>query len=240
MDLSHLGKRIQDLRGERGMTLQDLADASSVSVSMLSAVERGQKAATVTVLDRIASGLGISLPALIALAADSGVVVRRAAEQDVIDEPGGWQRTILTPVVAGVNFEWIRTVLPAGRDAGWYPAYAPGSHEFVVVDSGILRLRLEGREIDLTAGDSVYFAATATPTQAPYRALTRWPRSSCVPAGQNTMSARRLTSSRSSVPVLNEISSTPMSANEEIASRTLVGESHTAPATIAANSPLTL
>jgi XRE family transcriptional regulator, regulator of sulfur utilization len=161
MDLSRLGKRIQDLRGGRGMTLQDLAHASSVSVSMLSAVERGQKAATVTVLDRIASGLGISLAALIASAAGNGLIVRRAAEQDVIDEPGGWQRTILTPVVAGVNFEWIRTVLPAGCDAGWYPAYAPGSHEFVVVESGILRLRLDDRQIDLGAGDSVYFAADA-------------------------------------------------------------------------------
>jgi XRE family transcriptional regulator, regulator of sulfur utilization len=159
MDLSQLGKRIRDLRAQRGMTLHDLAGASSVSISMLSEVERGQKAATVTVLDRIASGLDTPLAALIALAADSGMIVRRAAEQDVIDEPGGWQRTILTPVIAGVNFEWIRTVLPAGCDAGWYPAYAPGSHEFVAVDSGILSLRLDGREIDLNAGDSVYFAA---------------------------------------------------------------------------------
>jgi XRE family transcriptional regulator, regulator of sulfur utilization len=159
MDLLHLGKRIQGLRRDRGMTLQDLAAASSVSVSMLSAVERGQKAATVTVLDRIASGLAISLPALIGPAADNAVIVRRGAEQDVIDEPGGWRRTILTPVVPGVNFEWIRTELPAGCDAGWYPAYAPGSHEFVAVDGGILRLRLDDREIDLNAGDSVYFAA---------------------------------------------------------------------------------
>ncbi|SRR5579875_2326603 len=161
MDLSHLGNRIRDLRGERGMTLQDLAAASAVSVSMLSAVERGQKAATVTVLDRIASGLGVSLPALIAATADSEVIVRRAAEQDVISEPGGWQRTILTPVVAGVNFEWIRVVLPAGCDAGWYPGYAPGSHEFVAVDRGTLRLRLDGDEIDLNEGDSAYFAADA-------------------------------------------------------------------------------
>ncbi len=166
MNLSHLGKRIQELRAERGLTLTDLAVASAVSVSMLSAVERGQKAATVTVLDRIASGLGMSLAALVARAEDSRVVVRRAAGQDVVDEPGGWRRTILTPVVPGVNFEWIRVTLPAGCDAGWYPAYAPGSHEFVAVDSGTLRLRLleggleEGdREIDLDAGDSVYFAA---------------------------------------------------------------------------------
>jgi XRE family transcriptional regulator, regulator of sulfur utilization len=161
MELSRLGQRIQDLRAERGMTLQGLAAASSVSISMLSAVERGQKAATVTVLDRIASGLGMSLPTLVTLAADSGVIVRRAAEHDLISEPDGWQRTILTPVVAGVNFEWIRTVLPAGCDAGWYPAYAPGSHEFVVVDSGTLRLRVDSREIDLGTGDSVYFAADA-------------------------------------------------------------------------------
>jgi transcriptional regulator with XRE-family HTH domain len=115
MDLRQLGKQIQDLRAERGLTLHHLAEASAVSVSMLSAVERGQKAATVTVLDRIASGLGLSLAALVGLAADSRVIVRRAAEQDVIDEPGGWQRTILTPVVPGVNFEWIRTTLPAVR-----------------------------------------------------------------------------------------------------------------------------
>jgi XRE family transcriptional regulator, regulator of sulfur utilization len=159
MDLVRLGKQVQDLRAERGMTLQDLAGASAVSVSMLSAVERGQKAATVTVLDRIAAGLGLALPALITLAGDGSVIVRRAAEQDVIEEPGGWQRTVLTPVVPGVNFEWIRVTLPAGCDPGWYPAYAPGSHEFVAVDSGLLRLRLDRREIDLGAGDSVYFAA---------------------------------------------------------------------------------
>lgn len=161
MDLLHLGKQIQDLRAERGLTLQDLAAASTVSVSMLSAVERGQKAATVTVLDRIASGLGISLAALVAGTADSRVIVRRAAEQDVVEEPGGWQRTILTPVVAGVNFEWIRTTLPAGCDAGWVPGYAPGSHEFVAVDGGTLRLRLDDRAVDLNAGDSAYFAADA-------------------------------------------------------------------------------
>jgi transcriptional regulator with XRE-family HTH domain len=159
MDLLYLGKQIAQLRAERGLTLQDLAAASSVSVSMLSAVEHGQKAATVTVLGRIAHGLGISLAALVALAEDSRVIVRRAAEQDVISEPGGWQRTILTPVVAGVNFEWIRTTLPAGCDAGWYPAYAAGSHEFITVASGTLQLRLDDREIDLSAGDSAYFAA---------------------------------------------------------------------------------
>jgi XRE family transcriptional regulator, regulator of sulfur utilization len=159
MDLLGLGKRVQELRAERRLTLQDLAARSEVSPSMLSAVERGQKAATVVVLDRIAHGLGVSLAALVALPEDSRVVVRRAADQDVVDEPGGWRRVILTPVIPGVNFEWVHTTLPAGCDAGWFPAYAPGSHEFVAVQAGTLRLRLDDREIALDAGDSVYFAA---------------------------------------------------------------------------------
>jgi len=58
-----------------------------------------------------------------------------------------------------VNFEWIRTTLPAGCDAGTFPAYAPGSHEFVVVEHGTLHLGIGDAVYDLTAGDSVYFPA---------------------------------------------------------------------------------
>ncbi|ADI12132.1 putative transcriptional regulator, XRE family protein [Streptomyces bingchenggensis BCW-1] len=159
LDLLTLGTRVQGLRHERGLTLQQLADAAEVSVSMLSSVERGQKAPTVLVLARIADGLGVPLAELVAEPEDSRVIVRRAADQDTVEEPGGWRRTILTPVVPGVNFEWIRTTLPPGCDAGRFPAYAPGSHEFVVVESGTLRLTLAGRTVDLDAGDSVYFAA---------------------------------------------------------------------------------
>jgi transcriptional regulator with XRE-family HTH domain len=76
MDLVELGKRVRSLRVERGMTLQGLAQAASVSVSMLSSVERGQKAATVVVLARIAEGLGVPLAGLVA-ALDDRVIVRR-------------------------------------------------------------------------------------------------------------------------------------------------------------------
>ena len=159
MDLSELGRRVQSLRRDRGLTLQDLATRAGVSVSMLSSVERGRKAATIVVLARIADGLGTPLAELVAAPGDHRVIVRRAARQDVIDEPGGWRREILTPVVPGVNFEWIRTTLPPGCDAGQFPAYAPGSHEYVLVESGTLRLTVGEQDYALAAGDSLYFAA---------------------------------------------------------------------------------
>jgi transcriptional regulator with XRE-family HTH domain len=157
-----LGGRIQALRIERGLTLQGLAAVAAVSVSMLSSVERGQKAATIVVLGRIAQGLDVPIARLVAEPDEQRIVVRRAAGQDTIDEPGGWRRTVLSPVVAGVNFEWIRTTLPPGCDAGSYPAYAAGSHEYVAVESGTLRLTLGDTVLDLRAGDTVYFAADVT------------------------------------------------------------------------------
>lgn len=190
-----LGQRIQALRGERGLTLRELADRSDVSVSMLSSVERGDKAPTVVVLDRIAGGLDVSLASLVTEPDDDRIIVRRAAEQDTVDESGGWQRTILTPVVPGVNFEWVRSTLPAGCDAGIYPAYAPGSHEFVTVQSGTLTMTIGDREVVLSAGDSVYFAADAphgyanrTQTRCVYHvaALIMRPRSNAGRRGTST------------------------------------------------------
>jgi transcriptional regulator with XRE-family HTH domain len=158
IDLGELGARIQALRRNRGLTLQELAAAAAVSASMLSSVERGRKAPTIVVLARIADGLGVPLNELIA-GGGSRVIVRRAGDQDVIDGPGGWRREILSPVVPGVNFEWIRTTLPPATDPGPYPAYAPGSHEFVLVESGTLRLTIGPQDFTLHAGDSVYFPA---------------------------------------------------------------------------------
>jgi transcriptional regulator with XRE-family HTH domain len=161
-----LGRRLHELRAGRGLALTALAKDAGVSVSMLSAIERGEKTPTVVVLSRIADGLGLSLARLLAGLEADRVIVRRAAEQDHVAEPGGWRRTVLTPVVPGVNFEWIRTTLPAHCDAGSFPAYAPGSHEFVAVESGTLHLGVGEAEYDLSTGDSLYFPADATHSYA--------------------------------------------------------------------------
>jgi XRE family transcriptional regulator, regulator of sulfur utilization len=158
-DLEDLARRVQLARADRGLTLSALAERCSVSVSMLSAVERAEKAPTVVVLARIADGLGVSLVSLLEDVGDRRLVVRRSASQDRSSHPGGWEKTVVSPFVAGVNFELVRVVLPAGCDAGGFLAYARGSHEYVVVESGGLRLAVGERVVGLGAGDSAYFEA---------------------------------------------------------------------------------
>ena len=53
--------RLRQLREKRGLSIYRLAQTSDVSQSFISAIEAGQKVPTVTILDRICGGLGVSL-----------------------------------------------------------------------------------------------------------------------------------------------------------------------------------
>ena len=80
LDLARLGGRIRQERARRRLSLEDLEARSGVSRSMLSAVERGGKAPTVLVLDRIATGLDTSIARLLGDERASRVVVLRRGE----------------------------------------------------------------------------------------------------------------------------------------------------------------
>jgi len=126
---------------------------------MLSAVERGGKAPTVLVLDRIATGLDTSIARLLGEeAAPTQVVLMRREAQHVARDPSGWERRILSPVLPGVEFELMRTTIRGGVDAGEFNPHAPGSREYVAVERGTLRLTLNGVSHTLRAGDSIYSA----------------------------------------------------------------------------------
>jgi len=159
LDQVALGEQLRAEREHRGLSVAQLAAACSVSASMLSAVERGEKAPTVVVLAKIADGLGMTLRGLLETVEPDRAVVRRHADHDRVDEPDGWQRTVISPPVPGVNFEWIEVTLPPGCEPGGYPAYAPGSHEFVHVRTGELTVDLAQASYRLSPGDTLYFPA---------------------------------------------------------------------------------
>ena len=156
--IEHLGRRIRDESGRRGLSLEQLADRAGVSRSMLSDVERGAKLPTVLVLDRIATGLDTSIARLLGEERASRVVILRRGEQDTAIDPSGWERRILSPVLPGVEFEFMRTTIPAGVDAGVFSPHAAGSREYLAMERGALRLTLDGTPHVLRAGDSIYYA----------------------------------------------------------------------------------
>jgi transcriptional regulator with XRE-family HTH domain len=157
MDMAALGERIRLERLRRKLSLEVLAEQAGVSRSMLSDVERGAKVPSVLVLDRIATGLGTSIARLLGEERTSTVIVLRRHEQDIVVDPAGWERRILSPVLPGVEFEFMRTTIHPGVDAGVFSPHAPGSLEWVAIERGTLRLTIHGTPYTLDAGDSIYY-----------------------------------------------------------------------------------
>jgi transcriptional regulator with XRE-family HTH domain len=158
LQLDELGNRIREERRRRGLSLEQLAEKARVSRSMLSAVERGDKAPSVLILDQIATGLGSSIARLLASELEGRVMLLRAEDQKVAVDPSGWEHRILSPVLPNVEFEFMRTTLGPGVNAGAFLPHNPGSREYVAVERGALKLTLDGTAYVLKKGDSIYYA----------------------------------------------------------------------------------
>jgi transcriptional regulator with XRE-family HTH domain len=152
-----MGARIRALRRSRRLTLEGLAAACGVSRSMISEIERGGRAPTVLVLDRVATALGTSIARLTQDESGYEPVLLTRGEQAVLADPAGWERRILSPVLPGVEFEFMRTTLGRLVDAGTYRPHAPGSREYVAVERGTLELTLDGAMSRLSEGDSIFY-----------------------------------------------------------------------------------
>jgi transcriptional regulator with XRE-family HTH domain len=155
--MAELGGRIRARRHARGFALERLAELSGVSRSMVSDVERGAKTPTVLVLDRMATALGTSISRLLDEPPGDAPVLLRRARQRVVRDPAGWERRILSPVLPGVEFEFMRTTLGPAVDAGEFAPHQSGSREYVAVETGRLTLTIDGRPSTLETGDAAYY-----------------------------------------------------------------------------------
>jgi XRE family transcriptional regulator, regulator of sulfur utilization len=155
------GSRIRLLREGMGLSLRELAERSGVSAPMLSQVERGETSPTISVAERIAAGLELSLSQLLRIDEAEGVTVVRRSERR--RNGGGRHRyEVLTPALPGLRAEVSLHTLAPGAATGEPddpPMHEPGSRETAVVLDGRLRLLCGGVAHELEAGDAVTFDA---------------------------------------------------------------------------------
>ena len=98
-----IATRARELRAARALSLDALAERSGVSRSMISLIERGESSATAVVLERLATGLGVTLAALFdspdteAGGEPAGPVARRDAQPVWRDPASGYTRRNVSP-----------------------------------------------------------------------------------------------------------------------------------------------
>ena len=155
------GSRIRHLREAMDLSLRDLAERSGVSAPMLSQVERGETSPTLSVAERIATGLELNLSQLLRLDEGDGVAVVRSSER----RRGGGRRhryDVLTPPLPGLRAEVsLHALAPGASTAGPDdpPMHEAGSRETAVVEAGPVLFVCGGTTHELDKGDAVTFDA---------------------------------------------------------------------------------
>lgn len=158
--VGELGNRIRQMRGDRGWSLEVLANASGVSRSMLSEIERNQANPTLVVTMRIARAFGVTLGELVeAPAAGSSVqVIRRGDRTQVYRSDKDCQIRTLSPLQLEKDVEFYEVQLQPGG-ARRSAAHFEGTREFLVVEKGRVRLESGADAEELTSGDSATYRA---------------------------------------------------------------------------------
>lgn len=153
-----LGTKLRELRMQLGISIRTLAARTGFSPSFISQLEADAVSPSIASLERITSELGVSLGQLFSSIENEPRVLVRAAERN--SHHSAWSRC----TVAALNDLTSRrrlsgmlvTFQPEGMSG---KEMSPSRQEtLAVVLSGALALEMDGRTIDVEAGDSIYLS----------------------------------------------------------------------------------
>lgn len=154
-----IAARVRQVRAERGLSLEALAEASGVSRSMLSLIERGESSATAVVLDRLAAGLGVTMASLFEVpAAPPDPVARRASQVAWRDPGSGYLRRNVSPGGFPSPIQIVEVTLPPRAHVAYESGARAGvTHQQVWVLQGTIEVAVREVRFELRTGDCLAF-----------------------------------------------------------------------------------
>lgn len=164
MDEVTLGSRLRHMRKAQSLNLENLAQRSTLSASLISKIERGIASPSIRSLQAICAGLNISVGSLFDndSAVDEnerGVIVRRSNRAILNMGMEGLYKEILTPEPPGAQKMFLVNLSPGGRSGEEF--YTHSGEEAGLVLSGALDLWLGSKRcFRLYEGDSFRFPST--------------------------------------------------------------------------------
>ncbi len=157
--VSSIGPKLRDLRLQRGLSLQQLAERADVSAAAIHKIEKSGMVPTITTLLKLAGALNRSIsyfvdeeteqngPAVLVRADDRRIVYTSHLGIDLAGISGPYGRFFLAGAVA---------TLEPGASSGENAMEHPGE-ELVFVLEGSMEFDVDGQDYRLAEGDSVHF-----------------------------------------------------------------------------------
>ena len=181
MDINaRIAARLRSLREDRAWSLDTLAERSGVSRSNISLIERAQSSPSATVLDRLATGLGVTVASLFeapaAEAAAPAPLVRVAGQPVWTDPASGYRRRNVSPPWPS-PLQLVDVVFPAGQRVAFDTAQRDADiHQQVWMIEGRMEVTVDSTPWLLDAGDCLAMRLDGpivyrNPTRQPARYL---------------------------------------------------------------------
>jgi transcriptional regulator with XRE-family HTH domain len=163
MNLDFLAQRIREFRKKRGLTLEQLAERSQLTQSVLSKVENSRVTPSLAALSRIAEALGVSLSELVSGIDDKcRVSVVRRDERPVTERGRPDRAFTCYALSASRTGKAVDPVLvqiqPGNRTSQPLPHEG---EEFIFVLKGSIEIECGSEHYLLEEGDSVYFESAS-------------------------------------------------------------------------------
>jgi transcriptional regulator with XRE-family HTH domain len=154
----NVGLRLRSLRAERSLSIRALADLSGLNVNTLSLIENGKTSPSVSTLQQLASGLGVSIAAFFETNTPNNQIAYVKVDQRANAVFAHGTLADLAPGMAQRALEPFVITLGPNMGSGPQPIVHTG-HEFVFCLKGRLLYTVEDQSYLLAAGDSLLFEA---------------------------------------------------------------------------------
>ena len=157
-----IGPGLNHARKTRKLTLEQLAQMSGVSRSMLSQIERGEANPTFAVLWNLTQALGMEFSELIegSAALHRPAITLMTAEQtpEIVSGNRTFQLRILSPMHSVGDTEWYAVEMAPGGSLE-SAAHQSGAFEHFTALSGEFSVRSGAEERTVAAGETARYAA---------------------------------------------------------------------------------
>ncbi|MET4926404.1 XRE family transcriptional regulator [Streptomyces sp. PSRA5] len=154
---STLAANLRRERSRRGLSLSELSRLSKIGKATLSQLESATGNPTIETVFSLSRALGVPISDLLDTGHAEAVTVVRAAEVDVLSGEGVDLRPLRRIEAGGVIMELYDQQVRADAQQ---PSLGHAGTEHTVVQSGTLRVEVDGHQVELGPGDYVSFDAS--------------------------------------------------------------------------------
>lgn len=155
--IAAIGPKVRQLRRQKNLSLQQLAERSGVSAAAIHKLERNGMVPTITTLMKLASALNRPVSFFVdEQDPDHAVVVRAAERKAVYTSKDGLALESVSGPYGRFFMAGAVAIVEPKADSGPKPMEHPGE-ELVYVLSGSLCFEIDGEEHVLRRGDTLHF-----------------------------------------------------------------------------------